>query len=35
MEIIAKNGRSTINKWMEKVKDFGGFIKWGCMCVQS
>jgi hypothetical protein len=33
MEIIDERGEIKFNKWMEKAKDFRGFVRWGCKCV--
>jgi hypothetical protein len=33
MEIINERGEINLSKWMEKVKDFHGFAKWGYKCV--
>jgi hypothetical protein len=35
MEIINEWGKINLNKWMEKVKDSHGLVKWGYMCAQS
>ncbi len=35
MEIINKKGEINLNRWVKKVKDFHGFIRWGYMCVQN
>ncbi len=35
MEIINKRGEINFNKWVEKVKDCHGLIRWGCRCAQN
>jgi hypothetical protein len=33
MEIINKSGEIDLNKWMEKVNDSHGFVRWGYKCL--
>jgi hypothetical protein len=35
MKIINKKEEINFSKWMEKVKDSYGLIRWGYKCVQS
>jgi hypothetical protein len=32
MEIIDERREINLSKWMEKMKNFCGFVKWGFMC---
>jgi len=35
MEIINERAKINLNKWMEKVKEFRGLIRWGYKCVKN
>ncbi len=35
MKIINKNKEINFNKWLEKVKDSRGLLKWGYKCAWS